>query len=523
MCRDLPKRDLVDHLQITAKLILPLSLFCILSCNKDLKPPPSEQANSGPADSLGSEVLLPEGFSNEGMETPGKLVLPTSFGRRTEDLDQMLKKRNIRALVTINPISFFYSHGQPKGLLYEQLELLERFVNKKYKTRRMKVKISFIPMRPDELGPALAKGIGDFIAGWIVITPGRQKQYAFTSPIMTDVKQIIVTGPELTDARGIDDLVGTDIYVSPLTSFYEHLMKLNEERAKAAKPPLSVKPADNNLQEDDLIEMVNAGLIPATAAMQHRANLWEQILPRIKVHPEMVVASEGELAWVVRKENPELKRLLDQFTETHGEGTLHGNILLRRYLKNADWVKNADSTAEMKKFATYVEYFKRYAADYHFDYLMLLAQGYQESRLDQNKRSPRGAIGIMQVMPKYAAAPPINVADVSRADRNILAGVRILNNIATNYFNDPAIDDVNKTLFTFASYNAGPSRMVRLRKKAEQDGLSPNKWFGNVELEVAQEVGEETVLYVDNVYKYYIAYKLATERKLELQSARAPN
>jgi membrane-bound lytic murein transglycosylase MltF len=523
MCRDLLKRELVDRLQIAAKFILLLPLLCTLSCSKGLQSPTSERLNSAPADLLGSEVLLPEGFSNEITPTPGQLVLPTSFGRSTEDVDQMLERRNIRALVTINPISFFYSHGQPKGMLYEQLEQLERFVNKKYKTRRMKVKISFIPMRPDELGPALAQGVGDFIAGWVVITPGRQKQYAFTSPVMTNVKQVIVTGPELTDAKGLDDLVGTDIYVSPLTSFYEHLMKLNEQRVKAAKPPLSVKPADKNLQEDDLIEMVNAGLIPATAAMQHRANLWEQILPKIRVHPEMVIASEGELAWVMRKGNPGLKKLLDQFTETHGEGTLLGNILLRRYLKSADWVRDSNSTAEMKRFAAYVEYFKKYAEDYHFDYLMLMAQGYQESRLDQSKRSRRGAIGIMQVIPKYAAAPPINVTDVGRADRNILAGVRILNNITTNYFNDPAIDDVNRTLLTFASYNAGPSRMVRLRRKAERDGLNPNKWFGNVELEAAREIGEETVLYVDNVYKYYIAYKLATERKRELQSAREAN
>jgi membrane-bound lytic murein transglycosylase MltF len=464
---------------------------------------------------------LPEEFSNEVAETSGQLVLPTTFGRQTADLDQMLKARNIRALVTINPISFFYSHGQPKGMLYEQLEQLERVVNKKFKTGRRKVRVSFIPMRPDELGPALLQGIGDFIAMDIVITPERQKHYVFTSPIMRNVKQIIVTGPELAKARNLDDLAGTDIYVSPLTSFYENLMSISEDRAKAGKAPLSVKLADKNLQEDDLVEMVNARLIPATAATQQRAEFWHQILPNIRLHPEMVIAREGELAWVMRKDNPELKKLLDQFTKTHGEGTSFGNTLLRRYLKDTKWVKDSTSAAEMKKFATYVEYFKKYASDYNFDYLMIVAQGYQESRLDQKKKSPRGATGIMQVIPKYAAAAPINVRDVGRADRNILAGVRMLNNIVTTYFNDPAIDEMNKTLFTFASYNAGPSRIARLRKKADQDGLNSNKWFGNVELEVAKEVGEETMMYVDNVYKYYVAYKLATQRNLELQNARA--
>lgn len=433
----------------------------------------------------------------------------------------MLKARNIRALVTINPISFFYSHGKPQGMLYEQLEELQRVVNKKFQTGKFKVKVSFIPMRPDELGPALSQGVGDFIATEIVITPGRQKNYTFTSPIMRNVREIIVTGPELAKAGGFDDLVGKDIYVSPLSSFYENLLKINEDRAKAGKPPLSVKPSDRNLQEDDLVEMVNARLIPATVATQHRATLWKQILPNIKLHPEMVIASEGELGWVMRKNNPKLKEFLDQFTETHGEGTSFGNTLLRRYLKDTKWVKNSTSTTEMKKFVSYVDYFKKYAQDYNFDYLMIMAQGYQESRLDQSRKSRSGAVGIMQVIPKYAAAVPINVPDVNRADRNILAGVRMLNNIVTTYLNDPAIDEVNKTLFTFAAYNAGPSRIVRLRKKAQQDGLNPNKWFGNVELEVAEEVGEETVTYVDNIYKYYIAYKLATERKLEVQNTRA--
>jgi membrane-bound lytic murein transglycosylase MltF len=223
----------------------------------------------------------------------------------------------------------------------------------------------------------------------------------------------------------------------------------------------------------------------------------------------------------MRKDNPELKKLLDGFVETHGEGTSFGGTLLRRYLKSAKWARNSTSAAEMSRFATYVGYFKKYAAEYNFDYLMIVAQGYQESRLDQSRKSKRGAVGIMQVIPKYAAAPPINVQDVNRADRNILAAVRMLNNIVTTYFDDPDLDEVNKTLFTFAAYNAGPGRVARLRKKARRDGLNPNKWFGNVELEVAEEVGEETVLYVDNIYKYYIAYKLASERGLELKKARA--
>jgi len=299
------------------------------------------------------------------------------------------------------------------------------------------------------------------------------------------------------------------------------LTKINQERAKTGKSPLSVKAADKNLLEDDLMEMVNAGLIPATVAMHHRTNLWAQVLPNIRVHKQMVVEDDGELAWVVRKNNPELKKLLDEFIERHGEGTSFGNTLLRRYLQNTKWVKNSTSAKEMRKFSEYVEYFKKYASQYSFDYLMLMAQGYQESLLDQHKKSRAGAVGIMQVIPRYASAAPINVPDVRKADKNILAGVRMLNNIVTYYFDDPAIDQVNRTLFTFASYNAGPNRIVRLRKQAAEEGLDPDKWFGNVELEVAKDIGEETVVYVDNIYKYYVAYKLAAQSQEGLRKLKA--
>ena len=507
--------------------LLALLVLCSVSCNKNgpsktesltTSTPAQSSANLQPqqtdADEMGSNLVPPEDISSESIRDAnlGPMVLPTSFGRRTGDLDEMVKERRIRALVVINPIEFFYSHGKPKGITYEMVEQLQAHVNKELKTGTA-VKVTFIPLRPDELGTALQGGVGDVIAQGVVITPGRQRKFAFTTPTQTDVDHIIVTGKELVDAQSFDDLVGKDIYVNPLTAAYDKLTKINEERVRAGKLPLSVKAADRNLMEDDLVEMVNGGLIPATVAMRHRVSFWARVLPNIKLHPQMIVSNDGELAWVVRKNNPELKKLLDEFIQKHGEGTSLGNTLLRRYLQNTKWVKNSTSKQEMKKYSEYVEYFKKYASQYSFDYLMIMAQAYQESLLDQQKRNRSGAVGIMQVIPKYASAAPINVPDVSKADKNILAGVRMLNNILTNYFDDPAIDQVNRTLFTFASYNAGPSRIVRLRKHAAEQGLDSSKWFGNVELEVSKEIGEETTLYVDNIYKYYVAYKLAAATK----------
>jgi membrane-bound lytic murein transglycosylase MltF len=451
---------------------------------------------------------------------PGSLSLPLSFPRHTGDLDQMMKVRNIRALVMVNPISFFYREGKPAGINYEAMQEFEGYINKKYNTGKLKVNVTFIPMRPDKMEAALTEGVGDLIVNSVIVTPAREQRVAFSIPVQRDVTQLVVTGKDVPAGAGFDDLAGKAIFVNPVTVAYDELKRLSDERQKAGKSPLNIKAADKALMFDDLIEMVNAGVIPATVTTSQRSALWSQVLPNLQPHPNMMVGSPANTAWAMRKNNPELKKAVDEFLQVNGVGNSFGNTLLRRYLQNTKWVKNSTNTEEMKKFAANVGYFKKYSDQYNFDYLMIAAQGYQESLLDQSKRNPTGALGIMQVIPKYAAAPPINVKDVTTPERNIEAGVKMLRNITDTYFNDPAIDQMNRTLFTFAGYNAGPNRIARLRKKAAQDGLDPNKWFGNVELEAAQDIGQETVTYVGNVYKYYIAYKLTVEDQKQKEKAK---
>ncbi len=355
------------------------------------------------------------------------------------------------------------------------------------------------------------------------MTPEREKLVTFSTPIMSDVKQIIVTGTDVGSVSTLADLGGKEVYVNPLTTYYQNLQTANETLAKAGKTPIVIKAADKNLSDDDLVQMVNAGLIPATVTIEQRAEVWSHVLPYVHPHPELVIASGQNLAWAMRKNNPQLKKLVDEFMATHKVGTSFGNTLLRRYLQNTKWVKNSTSSAEMKKFQLNVAFIKKYADQYDFDALMIAAQAYQESLLDQSKRNPSGAVGIMQVIPKYAAAPPINIPNVETADTNIKAGVKMLRNMEDNYFNDPQIDRLNKTLFLFASYNAGPNRVAGLRKKAPDLGLDPNVWFGNVELVAAKEIGQETVTYVSNIYKYYVAYTLAAEQnKLRSNTAVLP-
>ncbi len=439
------------------------------------------------------------------------MVLPSPYGIHTDDLDAMMKRRYIRALVIINPIGFFYSKGHPMGAMYETLRELEKYVNDKYKTGKFPVKVTFVPLRPDQVEEALHRGVGDFVAYGLIVSPERAQRVAFTVPIQKDLKQVVVSGPDFGTVTTVEDLGGKEIYVNELSVSYQRLLQLNEKLKQEGKPLIKIKAADSNLLDDDLIQMVNARLIPATVTTDSRAKLWSQVLPNITVHPEPVIASDEETAWALRKDNPQLKQMLDEFIPPRAVGTSFGNTLVRRYLQNTKWVKDSTSPEEMKKFEAMSAMFKQYSSQYGFDYLMMMAQGYQESLLNQSARNPSGAVGIMQVIPKYAAANPINVKDVQVARGNIEAGVKMLRHIEDQYFDDPNIDQVNKTLMVFASYNAGPNRIARLRAQAQQQGLDPNKWFGNVELLVAEDIGQETVTYVGNVYKYYIAYKLAVQ------------
>jgi membrane-bound lytic murein transglycosylase MltF len=447
--------------------------------------------------------------TGEERSKPSNVIAAAPYGIHTDDLDAMVKRGNIRALVMINPIGFFYDNGQPMGIMYDALEALQTYVNEKLKTRAIKIEVTFIPVRPDQVEAALMQGVGDLVAYPTVITPERKEKVAFTIPFETNIKQVIISGPKFGTVSTFEDLGGKEIYANPLSVPYTALQQINDKLQKAGKPLIVIKPADKYLLEDDLVQMVDAGLLPATVTGAPRAKLWSEVLHHLTIHPEPMIASGEQLAWALRKDNPQLKQLLDEFIAPRAVGSSFGNTLMRRYLESTRWVVNSTSPGEMKKFEALSGIFKKYAGQYDFDYLMMMAQGYQESTLNQTVRSPGGAVGIMQVMPRDAAASPINVPDVWTAEGNIHAGIKMLRTIEDQYLTDPKIDPLNKTLLAFASYNAGPNQIARLRGQARKEGLDPNQWFGNVELVVARDIGQVTVTYVGNVYKYYVAYKLA--------------
>jgi membrane-bound lytic murein transglycosylase MltF len=471
-----------------------------------------------PADQQNAAAPEPPPKAADGLESSEStgpqyaLKLPAGFNRRTGDWDELRKSGVLRLLVVYSKTGFFYDKGRPRGMVADAANELEIYLNQKLKTGAKKFKVAVTPVTPVDLAKDLNEGYGDVVATAVIVTPEREKLVDFTIPVASGLKLVVVTGKNAPPVSSVDDLSGKEIYVNRITFAYNVLQDENRKLKQAGKPEIIVKEADPNLTEEDLLEMTNAGVIPATVSFEYRADVWSTVFPNIVINRNFVLMNVDSVAWAMRNNSPQLKAVMDDFVKTHGQGTAFFNTVFQRYIKDKKYIKGATSQAEIRKFESYVQYFKKYGAEYNFDYLMLAAQGYQESMLQQERTSPRGAVGVMQVLPQYAAANPINIPNVRDADGNIHAGAKMLAQITKTYFNDPAIDPVNKTLFTFASYNAGQNRIVRLRKEAAEKGLDPNKWFGNVELMVAQDIGQETVQYVSNIYKYYIAYKMAIEQ-----------
>jgi len=324
---------------------------------------------------------------------------------------------------------------------------------------------------------------------------------------------VVVSGPASPPVSSVEDLRGKEVFVRKSSSYYESLVALNQRFSAEKKPAVVIKEAPETLEDEDLIEMLNAGLIPLIVVDKHKADLWKQVFPKITVHPDVAVRTGGEVAAAIRKGSPQLKAALDDFVVRHRKGTSVGNTILTRYLKNAKYVKDAASESERKKFLTLIQYFQNYGDEYDVDWLLMAAQGYQESQLNQSVKSPVGAIGVMQVMP--ATGKELGVGDISEIEANIHAGVKYMRWMIDQYYGKEPMTKLDKALFAFASYNAGAGRISQLRKEAAKRGLDPNVWFHNVEYVAAEKIGAETVTYVSNIYKYYIAYKLLMEARAE--------
>ena len=426
----------------------------------------------------------------------------------TGDFEGMIEREAIRVLAPISKTFYFLDGADQKGVSYEAMKLFEEQINEKLERRHLRVHIVMVPVSRDELIPGLISGHGDVAVGNLTITPARRELVDFSDPLVTNVSEVVVTGPRSPELAGLDDLAGKEIVVRESSSYYNSLQQLNARFRDDGKEEIRLTLAREVLEDEDLLEMVNAGLYPLVVVDSHKADFWAQIFPDLTVRNDLAVATGGQIGWAFRKDSPRLAAEINEFAVDHKKGTLMGNIMFNRYLRDTKYAERALNSEGRRRFDELIGIFQQYGEMYDIPWLLVAAQGYQESRLDQSVRSPVGAVGVMQLLPTTASDPNVGIPNIEEVEANIHAGTKYLRFIYDRYFADlEDVRELDKALFAFAAYNAGPARVARLRNKATEAGFDPNQWFRNVEILAAQDIGRETVQYVANIFKYYVAYE----------------
>jgi membrane-bound lytic murein transglycosylase MltF len=465
---------------------------------------------AGPASGAG----LPPAEQTESAVAPLRVQ---AFG----DLAEIIERRTVRVLVSYSKTFYFLDGATQRGVSYEAANLFVEWLNERHDLGARPIRAVFLPTTHDQLLPSLGAGYGDIAAAGLTITAGRGELVDFAAPFAENVVEVLVTGPAAPEIRTLRDLAGKSVWVRPSSSYAESLAALSADLESRGLPPITIEAANEVLADEDLLEMVNAGLLPMVVVDSFKAELWGGVFEKITFRDDLPIASGQEIAWAIRKDTPDLMAAVNEFTATHRQGTLTGNVLINRYFRDNEWIVNNVEDASQERLASLIGIFETYAGNFDFNWMLLAAQGYQESGLEQSARSGAGAVGIMQLLPSTAADPNVAIANIEIAENNIHAGAKYMRFLLDRYFSDTEMTELDQHLFAFAAYNAGPARIRRLRTQAAESGFDPDVWFGNVEVIAAREVGREPVVYVRNIFQYYLAYRLIEEQLRRREAALA--
>lgn len=436
------------------------------------------------------------------------------------DFEQMKQARLVRALLPYSRTLFYNELGHQRGIGADSVRAFEQWLNRKYRRSlgARPLTVALVPTPRGKLLEHLIEGRGDLVVANLTITPSRERRVDFSVPELTGVAEIVVTGPASPALAALEDLAGEEVHVRRSSSYYESLVALNLRFAAQGRPPMRIRPVPEALEDEDLMEMLSAGLLGIIVVDDWKALLWARILPKIAPRPALALRSGADVAWAFRKGNPGLAREVNAYLSGREHAGRHTEWALLETRRRIQRIGNSTRSSEWRKFEATLALFRKYGERYRIDPLMLAAQGYRESRLDQRARSPAGAIGVMQLLP--ATGHAMGVGDISRLEPNIHAGAKYLRSLMQRHFGEPGVDEQNRTLFAMAAYNAGPTRISRLRAQAARQGFDRDAWFGHVEVAVGEALGREPVRYVRDIFKYYVAYTLQLETRAERAAAR---
>ena len=420
----------------------------------------------------------------------------------TGDFDGMLKRRNIRLLVPYSRSLFYMEGGQAHGLTADLGHDFEAYLNKRHAKELggHRITVTIIPTTRDKLLSELTAGMGDIAGGNLTETPLRLQTADFTAPTQRDsALELLVSGPNAPAVATLDDLAGKKVNVRPASSYFESLNALNDKLRAANKPPVEIVKMPDALEDEDELELLNAGLFDFTVVDSWKAKLWAPTLPKIKVRDDIVLRKGGTIGWAMRKQSPRLKAEIDGFYKTASQQGLIESRLTTYRARLKD-IADTWTGPESKRFEQTLAMFRQYGKQYPFDPLMMAVDGHWESQ--------RRQIGDGRAA---AAAAPVTPPSADQLAQDVQDRTKYIDQLMTQTFPDAKFSELDRTLFTFASYKSGANNVESMRKEAATRGLDPNVWFNNVEQLMAERYGMLSTAYVRSILKCKLAYQLIAE------------
>ena len=426
---------------------------------------------------------------------------------------EMLQRGVIRIAVPYDLSIYINNKGIPQGFSVDMAKGLQTWINRQHadELRGKSVTVKLVPIPEHELYTSLSSGKADMVIGDLGINQPQQNSHEFLLNHASKLeREVLVSGPSSIPINGPEDLSGQTIYGGRNSNFPLTLQELNKGLKHKGKPPINIVSPIGDLDSEDLLDMVNSGLIPFVIVSDWKANLWKPIYKNIVIHDDIYVKDLGWIGWATRSSNPDLNNDIIGFVASDTFDDARKLYRQQEYSYHAKGLKNPIEKSAWARFESMRPFFDQFGAQYNLDPLFIASLGFQETLLTQSAVSNVGAIGVMQLMP--ATGDSMGVGNIRLLEPNIHAGADYLNQLITKFFPDAQFEGDNRSLFAIASYNIGPNNVAKARDQAREMGFDPNQWFRNVEYIATERMGYEPMVYVRNVYKYFISYGLKLDK-----------
>jgi membrane-bound lytic murein transglycosylase F len=394
----------------------------------------------------------------------------------TGDLAALHKRGSLRLLTRNNALSYFMYKGEDFGF---DRDLVKMFA----KGQGLRLEIVVPPSR-DLLIPWLLEGRGDMIAATMSVTPERLEEIKFSKPYLF-VKEFLIqntAGPKL---KNLEDLKGHSIHVRKSSSYYSTLQGLQKDYG-----PFEIVNVSENIETERLLAQIASKEIAFSVAdstifeieQRYHDNIEAAFPLPMRNHEcrkdDDTCRYQQDIAFGVRPNNPTLMNKLNTFISKTYRG-LEYNMAIKRYFKNKKRIKlsKEKNTLITGEISPYDHAIKKYAKKYEFDWRLLAAQMYQESRFNPKAESWAGAQGLFQLMPRTARS--LGIKRLHLPEQNIHAGVKYLRQLFNQ--TESSLQLRQRTRFALAAFNVGYGHLSDARRLAKRLKLDPDRWFRNVE------------------------------------------